>query len=234
MTDVIQKHISRSIWPASFRVSAALLACVFLGATFLNESAQAAQGHDDTKSAIHPDFDIASFQWKGMQWRVPKRSMPRMDPNQAGISLSLRWRDDDVFVPANKSSQGVDLSIYISSAEHDLPSLSSSGLKLKRIPLLASTRFDGLDYLGSISSAHFWNVRSVPGTYVTCMLIRDDRLVAPDIAADALSQSYRCYVYLRLPHGTLAHVTAWGVLMPNVASVITSISKELTSYIQQD
>lgn len=231
MNDAIRKGILRPAWPASLGVSIALLTCAFLGFTFLSEGAQAAQSHDSEKSAIHPDLDIASFQWNGMQWRVPKRFMPRMDQNHSGISLSLRWRDDDVFVPADKSSEGAHLSIYISPAEHDLPSLASSGLKLKRIPLLASARFDGLDYLGSISSAHFWNVRSVPGTYVTCMTIRDDRLVAPDIAADALSQSYKCYVYLRLPHGTLAHVTAWGVLMPAVAQAITSVSKELNSYI---
>jgi hypothetical protein len=190
---------------------------------------------------LHSEGEITVFSFGGLTWRMPWRFFQGIRPftnDSQDLLIVFGWEKSTDTFPADAQSHDMQLSVQVRNVEIEDPRNALSLIKrikepFEKVPLFAAAKFDGMTYLGSSSSIHYF-VLDHEDAYVSCMLTKADRLMPPKVAPDVLSKKFSCDTTFRLPHSSTYYAwvkNSWADLN-DVGPAFISVHREIFSFIR--
>lgn len=190
---------------------------------------------------LHSEGEITEFSFGGLTWRMPWRffqGIRAFTNDSRDLLIVFGWEKSTNTFPSDAQSHDMQLSLQVRNVEIEDPRNALALIKrikepFEKIPLFANAQFDGMTYLGSSSSIHYF-VLNHEDTYVSCMRTKADRLMPPKVAPDVLSKKFSCDTAFRLAHDSTyyARVTNSWADLNDVGPAFSSAHREILSFIQ--
>jgi hypothetical protein len=190
---------------------------------------------------LHSEGETTVFSFGGLTWRMPWRffqGIRAFTKDSQDLLIVFGWEKSTNTFPADAQSHDMQLSVQVRNVEIEDPRNALALIKrikepFQKIPLFANAQFDGMTYLGSSSSIHYF-VLDHEDAYVSCMLMTADRLRPPRVAPDVLAKKFSCDTAFRLLHDSTyyAKVTNSWADLNDVGPAFTSAHREVLSFIQ--
>jgi hypothetical protein len=184
------------------------------------------------------DGKTTEFSWEGLTWRMPERFFRGFRPaayDSKELLIQFGWeKNSDTFAPVDAYPDDMKFSVHVRNVEVEDPRnalalIHRINLPFEKVPLFSAGKFNGMTYIGSSSSIHYF-VLEHEDAYVSCMLMKADRLMPPQVAPDVLSKKFRCDTTFRLSIDSYAWVTNSGVYLDDVGSSFISAHREILSF----
>jgi hypothetical protein len=190
---------------------------------------------------LHSEGEITVFSFGGLTWRMPWRFFQGFrpftnDPDSKELEIVFGWEKSTDTFPAYDRANYLQLRVQVRNVQdadprNALALIHRIRLQFDQVPLFAAAKFNGMTYLGSSSIDHYF-VLDHGDVYVECSPETPDRLRPPKVAPGILSKKFSCETMLKLPHGEFARVTISYVDLNDVGLALSSVHREILSFIQ--
>lgn len=209
-------------------------------ASMLMPGVTSAQQVVATEAPTRTGETTTALSWGDLTWQIPQPFFMGIRPHtnhSKELLIQFKWeKQSDYFFPVDTHANDMQLDVHIRKERDEDPRnalalIKRINLPFAKVPLFAAAKFNGMTYVGSSSSFHYFALNN-EDAYVTCWLIKADRLMPPEVAPDVLSKKFTCKTMFLLPHNTYAWVTNWGVDLNDTAPAFVSAHREILSFIQ--
>jgi hypothetical protein len=112
-----------------------------------------------------------------------------------------------------------------------LASIHRANLPFSRVPVFAAAKFNGMAYLGSSTSFHYFLLNN-GNAYVTCWLVKADKLMPPQVSPDVLLKKFTCETTFFLPNARFAWVRVWDIRLGEAPPAFAAAHRKILSFIR--
>lgn len=215
---------------------------ILLGLTlFGTGTGTEAQAQARTASpVIRSGGKVLTLAWGGLTWHIPERlffGIRTWSQDRTELWIQFGWnKNHDDFSPVDLKGYDIMLDIHPSKVDSEDPRnafelIHRIHLPFTMVPIFSSTKFNGMTYLGSSSSFHYFILKK-QDAYVKCWLINAVRLKPPKVGPDVLSKEFTCETVFIIPYETYVRVSMWGVDIKDAAPAFDAAHRLVMFFIR--